>query len=63
MISECQVFSFTVPGKPKSWTKLESLTGGTFRVFAKKSHSAKKTEREDPLGLFNDNFVAKYRKK
>ena len=28
----------------------------------KKSHNAEKTERVDPLGVFNINFVAKHQK-
>ena len=28
----------------------------------KKSHNAEKTEREDPLGVFNIHFVAKHQK-
>ena len=32
------------------------------RIFGKKSHNAKKTEREDPLGVFNIHFVAKHQK-
>ena len=30
MTSKCQVFSFTVPKKPKSWTE---LARGPFRIF------------------------------
>ena len=30
--SKCQVF-FTVPEKPKSWTKLARWKGGRFRIF------------------------------
>ena len=30
--------------------------------FGKKSHNAEKTERVDPLGLFNIHFVAKHQK-
>ena len=32
------------------------------KIFWKKSHNAKKTEREDPLGVFNIHFVAKHQK-
>ena len=32
------------------------------KIFWKKSHNAEKTERVDPLGVFNIHFVAKHQK-
>ena len=56
MTSKCQVFSFTVPEKPKIWTELarrgtasagpwRAKTGDpleTFKIFSKKSRNAEK---------------------
>ena len=32
------------------------------KILEKKSHNAEKTERVDPLGVFNNHFVAKHQK-
>ena len=60
--SKCQVFSFTVPKKPKNCTELYPKT------FEKNenedfepSHSATKCKMEDPIGFLNI-FVAKHQK-